>query len=267
LQKSRRDRRPQWLLATDDRVQLMFTQPIVLGALTGLASSAHCAAMCGPLAASACARRSPVASLARYQLGRMIGYAIAGALAGGVGRVIALSSLAPWLAGGVSVITALALLVLAQRVLRASSNAEVRERAAVIPLARLRDHTRRERRSPFARLSRVVPREPIALGAFTALLPCAALAAALLLAAGTQARISGAALMLGFAATSALGVLGGGIALTRITQLAGRLGPRALAVALTCAALYVGLRPFYGQVYGQAQTEPSHPAAAAPSCH
>src|SRR5688572_24576111 len=95
----------------------MLTQPIVLGALTGLASSLHCAAMCGPLAASICSRRSARTSLLRYQLGRLVGYGAAGALAGGLGHVLRVTSSAPWLAYTLPAITVVALLMLARKVL------------------------------------------------------------------------------------------------------------------------------------------------------
>lgn len=227
----------------------MLIQPIVLGALTGLASSAHCAAMCGPLAASSCSRAAPRVSLVRYQLGRLVGYGAAGAIAGGVGHVVQVSSFAPWLAYVVPAMTVLALLLLARRVLTGRS-----------ALAQLR---RREQPRPsplFAWLARVAPRDPSVIGALTALLPCAALAAALLLAAATQSRTAGAFLMLAFCATSALGVIGGGIMLARATQLGSRFAPRALALVLACAALYVGLRPIYHQLHAD------RAGATAPTC-
>lgn len=212
----------------------MLTQPIVLGALTGLASSMHCAAMCGPLAASTCSRRSPRTSLARYQLGRLAGYGAAGALAGGLGHVLRVTTSAPWLGYTLPAITVLALLVLARKVLGGQP--------ALVQLGRKID---RPRSALFERLARLAPRDPSVIGALTALLPCAALGAALLLAAATQSRAAGAALMLGFATTSAVGVIGGAFVLARVTQLGGRIAPRVLAAALACAALYVGLSPVY----------------------
>jgi sulfite exporter TauE/SafE len=149
----------------------------------------------------------------------------------------------------VPALTGLALLVLAYRVWSGRRGR----------LVQLSARTASDRPALFTRLVQLAPREPAVFGALTALLPCAALGAALVLAAGTQARASGAALMLGFAATSALGVLGGGIVLARITQVGGRIAPRVLATALVLAALYVGLRPLYRSI------EPG--AAMADSCH
>jgi sulfite exporter TauE/SafE len=228
----------------------MLTQPIVLGALTGLASSLHCAAMCGPLAASTCSRRAPRTSLLRYQLGRLAGYGAAGALAGGVGHVLRLTTSAPWLGYAVPAITVLALLALAHKVLGGRP-----------ALAQLGRKPEQPRSALFARLARLAPRDPSVVGALTALLPCAALGAALVLAAATQSRSAGAMLMLGFAATSALGVIGGAFVLARVTQVGGRVAPRVLAIALACAALYVGFVPVYRAFHS---ADASAPAA---SCH
>ena len=229
----------------------MLLQSLVLGAVTGLASSAHCAAMCGPLAASACAQQNARGSLLRYQAGRTAGYALAGAIAGGFGRALSVSSISPALMYVVPVVTALSLLLLARRVLGEQST-----------LVRLERKRARKRRTFFAWLARYAPADPGSLGALTALLPCAALGAALLLAATTQARASGAALTAGFAATTAIGVLGGAAALARLARLGGRHTPRLLATVLACAALYVGLTPLYRELRA-----PSPHAAHAPSCH
>lgn len=227
----------------------MLLQPLVLGAVTGLASSAHCAAMCGPLVATTCARRAAGGALLRYQAGRTAGYALAGAVAGGLGHAISLAAISPALGYAVPAVTALSLLMLARRVLG--------PRTALVQL-----ESKRERTSHFAWLARYAPRDPSAVGALTALLPCAALGAALLLAASTQARASGAALMAGFAATSAVGVLGGGAVLSRLARLDGRFAPRVLAAVLACAALYVGLSPIYRELSAQ-DARAAHP----PSCH
>lgn len=216
----------------------MLIQSFVLGAVTGLASSVHCAAMCGPLAASVCSRRPSRTALIRYQLGRTIGYAAAGAVAGGVGHVVQLSTFAAWLGYALPAMTVLALLALARSILGGSRP----------PLTQLRRAAEPKRSPLFAWLVRVAPRDPSIVGALTALLPCAALGAGLLLAATSQTRGAGAALMVGFAASSAIGVLCGGAVLSRVLPISGRMAPRAVAVLLACAALYIGLRPVYAQL-------------------
>jgi sulfite exporter TauE/SafE len=192
-------------------------------------------------------------ALVRYQLGRTLGYAAAGAVAGGVGHVVQLSSLAPWLGYAVPAMTVVALLALARRVLGGGNPALTKLRKVGEPT-----------RSPlFAWLARVAPRDPSAIGALTAFLPCAALGAALLLAASTQARSSGAVLMAGFATTSALGVLGGGALLGRLLRIGGHLAPRVVAVLLACAALYIGLRPVYARLRAHGADAP----AMSHACH
>jgi hypothetical protein len=73
--------------------------------------------------------------------------------------------------------------------------------------------------------------------------------------------------MLAFATTTALGALTGGFAIARLSQrsrrIGGQLAPRALAIALACAALFIGLRPLY---FSAAELSPTHPQHA-PACH
>lgn len=60
--------------------------PLLLGAfLAGLAGSPHCVMMCGPFAA-ACAR--PLPGLGAWHAGRLVTYAVLGAIAGAAGAVI-----------------------------------------------------------------------------------------------------------------------------------------------------------------------------------
>lgn len=56
----------------------------------GLATSLHCAGMCGPLACLACQKENcvRVESALHYQLARLISYALCGTLAGGVGWLV-----------------------------------------------------------------------------------------------------------------------------------------------------------------------------------
>ncbi len=65
----------------------MMSIPLVVGAfLAGLTGSPHCVLMCGPFA-SACAH--PRSGLGAWHAGRLLGYAILGAAAGGLGSVVA----------------------------------------------------------------------------------------------------------------------------------------------------------------------------------
>ena len=88
---------------------------LIGSALTlGLLGSTHCAVMCGPLAAAACSGCTSARwqDFARYQSGRLLGYAFAGALFGAAGaRALRLVPLA-------AAQTALALAIAAAALIR-----------------------------------------------------------------------------------------------------------------------------------------------------
>ena len=73
---------------------------LVLGALMlGLAGAPHCAAMCGPASGAllrGCSRQAPQASPIAFHAGRVLGYALAGAVAASsVGALAKLGQLSP----------------------------------------------------------------------------------------------------------------------------------------------------------------------------
>lgn len=143
----------------------------------GLASSAHCALMCGPLAACVLGSRGARGGVS-YQLGRLGSYGVAGALAGGVGGVLPATVAAQlsWLGAGVLVLSALGV-----GVGRGSAGGRwmggVLRRVAAWP---------EEVRG-------------LLLGAVTALLPCGVLASALLVAMATTEALAGSMVMAVFA--------------------------------------------------------------------
>jgi uncharacterized protein len=196
---------------------------ILIGFGLGAVSVPHCAAMCGPLATLACARSGRLSAPVRYQLGRTAGYALAGALAGHFGS--ALQVVAPGTSGWLvfSALAALACLALAYRLLRPRRSAE---------FIALRSTPKR--RSVFAVVAPLLPREPAAFGAATALLPCGALAAALLSAAATADATLGAATLLGFVTSSGAFLLA-----TSLLQRLLPAGRSQLVQQLTAAALVV----------------------------
>jgi sulfite exporter TauE/SafE len=227
----------------------MLLQSLVAGALAGLSSAPHCAVMCGPLCGASCSGRGRTSlALLRYQLGRTLGYGFAGALAGSLGH--GLSGLLDGASATalIAIATALSLALLATRAWRGAS--------ASLPVTlRITPRRRSNAGSLFATLGRLAPREPAVVGVLSAMLPCAALAAGLL--------IAGAVAMTGFAGASALGVLSGGWLLRWMTRLPGRPWPRTIAVALGVTALLVGLRPLYQAA--AASDRGADPAAHA--CH
>ncbi|GAB2521342.1 sulfite exporter TauE/SafE family protein [Lysobacter humi (ex Lee et al. 2017)] len=85
--------------------------------LTGLVGSGHCAVMCGGIATGFSAM-SPTAGW-RYviepNLGRVLGYAAAGAIAGGVGHAIVDVASLPWLPTALRVATGLVVLLIGLR--------------------------------------------------------------------------------------------------------------------------------------------------------
>jgi sulfite exporter TauE/SafE len=206
---------------------------IVSGLLAGAASAPHCFAMCGPLAlfsVAGGARGSAPARIARYQLGRLGAYAVVGAIAGVSG-----GALTAWLAPrptaiALALVVAAAMIFAAIRLVRTSPGK---------PLVTLR--TQRSRPPLSARIFAYVPREPLWIGAFSALLPCGALYTAVLLAVGAGAWTSGALVMIAFAITSGLGLLASAAIGERART--SKLGRRILAAVLIAGALVVVLRP------------------------
>jgi sulfite exporter TauE/SafE len=175
---------------------------VVAGFVAGLFSSAHCGAMCGPLACAA--SPSPLVKLdarprraprrwrepTAYHLARVIAYAAVGGSLGVAGEGVrhALSDIAPvlpWVMAAVLVLSALGLhhRLAAPAALKRLLGVWMRRSAEFSPLVRA-----------------------AAIGAATPLLPCAALYGLLLTAAATGSAFIGAGLMGAFAlgATPAL---------------------------------------------------------------
>lgn len=227
---------------------------LIAGAGAGLASAPHCAAMCGPLAACASARR-PLAGGLAYQGARLTAYAVAGALAGWGSR-FAQELLLGRTAGAVfSWSVAIALAILAHRLWRGPS-----ER-----LVRIGNEKRRP--SIGDRLLARMPKHPALLGAMTALLPCGALYAALALAAGGGGPLEGMLTMVSFGLVSGLGlVLVGALAARLRGWIAKPFVARSLATACLVAAIVFALRPIGDLTNGPAEAchAPAEAAATPP---
>ncbi len=95
--------------------------------MAGLLGGAHCAAMCGGIATGfqALSPRSGWATALETNLGRVGGYIVAGAVAGGLGQGIVQASRMPWLAVGSRMLVGVVLVLAALRLsgLLASSRA------------------------------------------------------------------------------------------------------------------------------------------------
>jgi uncharacterized protein len=163
----------------------------------GLAGSAHCAAMCGGIAAVVGAnvgtgsRRSPAAALL-FNGARLASYAVAGAgLAATVGSLAAAAPI-PQLALVLRLAAALVLAGLAVR-LAAGRDLLGAERLGTLAWTRLRPVLGRA-----ARLPPLV--RPAALGALWGFMPCGLVYSVLLVAAATGRPLTAAATMLAFGA-------------------------------------------------------------------
>ena len=91
--------------------------------LTGLVGSGHCALMCGGIATgfSAMAPGAGWRHVTEPNLGRVLGYSAAGAVAGGVGHAIVGVAELPWLPAALRVATGLVLLLVGLRLMGAEA--------------------------------------------------------------------------------------------------------------------------------------------------
>ncbi|MBX3247243.1 MAG: sulfite exporter TauE/SafE family protein [Myxococcales bacterium] len=201
---------------------MLITSAIVAGGVAGLASLPHCAAMCGPVAAFA-GRDGRTTGL--YLSGRFASYATTGALAGGFGGLAVGWLEAPLAQALLSWVLGLGLALTAWRLWRPT-------RGGLVQL----------RTKPSAPAGGRASLRATGLGLLTGVLPCGALAAALLLAAGSGDAASGALTMLAFALASAPALFGAGT-LAAWLRRSGLTTRRVLAVALALGAVVLMLRP------------------------
>jgi sulfite exporter TauE/SafE len=194
----------------------------------GVVNAIHCLAMCGPLAAASQAQRGDRTQL-RYLIGRGVSYTALGSFAGSVGQALAQSPWArwseialAWVLAGLLGYTALHLFGFARA-------------PGLIKLGR------GPRRPAMARLLARFALDPLLLGAATALLPCAALYAALLGSAALGDGGRGALFMFSFALVTSPAIAGGA-QLARLARL-GPAGRRTLGAIVLVSAVLTALRP------------------------
>ncbi len=215
-------------LALPSRMEIPFAA-IGAAAAAGLASSAHCAAMCGPLALAVCGApgREGVRAGLRYGGGRLAAYALTGSIAGALGSRLVRLLRGEHVQQVVSLALAAGLVFAAARVLR------TRTRSQLVPL-----RTRREGARPPA----------LATGLLTGFLPCGALAAGLMIAAGAATWWGGALAMASFAMASAPGLAAVVLAGASVGgRFRGAVTPgrrKAFGVALVLVAAWVAARPW-----------------------
>jgi sulfite exporter TauE/SafE len=209
------------------------------GAIAGLVSIPHCAAMCGPLSAFACGRAASRFAPLRYQAGRTVGYALAGGVMGYAGEMVTRSLSAAWTSAILSWTLAIALGATAWKLWATGPSARVAaENARLVALSPARPV-----RSGLDRLLALVPRDPLVFGVATALLPCGALYAALALAAGTTSVLGGVAVMLGFATASGVALVSAAWLARQLRVSQHHVAARVLAAALAVGAVFLAIRP------------------------
>jgi sulfite exporter TauE/SafE len=228
---------------------------VIAGAAAGLASVPHCTAMCGPLAAYACSGSPGAAGQGRYQLGRFMSYSVLGAIAGAVGGATAVSLPGAWGGALLSWSLAIGLGLAALRLWRRPQQ----------PLVTLRAKDAPAPESKTGRALQALGRHPFLVGLGTALLPCGALAAAVLIAASTGSALAGSLSMLAFSIVSGVGLVGAAWLFERFSRRPRPATSRALAAMLALGAILFVIRPVHALRHGGEPGchDPSIDAAAA----
>jgi hypothetical protein len=133
------------------------------------------------------------------------------------------------------------------------------------PLVPLRAKGDAASESTGSKALRALGRHPFFVGLGTAILPCGALAAAVLIAASTGAPALGALSMLAFAMVSGVGLVGAAWLFERFSRRPRPATSRILAVALALGALMFVIRPVHALRHGDpaaACHAPSHEGSA-----
>ncbi|MDH3653071.1 MAG: sulfite exporter TauE/SafE family protein [Myxococcales bacterium] len=208
---------------------------VIAGAAAGLASVPHCTAMCGPLAAYACSGKPGASGQSRYQLGRFISYSVLGAVAGTIGGATAVSLPHAWGSALLSWSLALGLGLAAFRLWRRPGQ----------PLVTL--HAKKDEQAPtlVSRALGGLGRHPFFVGLGTALLPCGALAAAVLIAASTGSTALGSLSMVAFAVVSGVGLVGATWLFERFARRPRPTTSRIVAVVLALGSILFVIRPVH----------------------
>lgn len=198
---------------------------VAAGALAGLGSSLHCAAMCGPLAQRVStgpvsgARRT---ASAEFAIGKIAAYGILGATVGTVGHAALVHHRTPTVEALIRGTIAVALAVAAWKLARSGAGGtEVLVQLTGRPM-------------PWAgalRRAWGAVKRPVLLGMVSAFLPCGALWTALLIAASYAYAPASAAVMVAFGIIGATSAAAGG-QLLRVLSARGRWGTAVVCISL-----------------------------------
>jgi sulfite exporter TauE/SafE len=213
--------------------------PIVLSlgtaAALGATSGVHCAAMCGPIAAVGSSVQGKLDKLLvlRYGLGRLSGYSLLGAIAGGIAAPLTTGETGEVVRLVLGVVVAILLLYRALVLVRPASGQRLVQFGRRSPVAVF-----------FQTLVRYVPRRGLGLGLATALFPCGALYAGVFAAASSGSALLGAAMMAVFAISSFPLLMLPAFAAAKLgNRLTGAWARKTGAVVLVLAAAWVVTPP------------------------
>ena len=251
---------------------------VTAAALLGLSTSLHCATMCGPLCAAACSRGGKHALL-RYQVGRGLGYSLAGVIAARFSAAFVDLLPHPFARILLPSLTALACVVVALQLWPAMISAKptlVKLRPKKKPREDIDAGEYNPEKAARTRpirtsLLALLPRNTWVLGIGTTLLPCGALAGALLMAAGQGNGLAGGLFMLAFALVSGFSITVPAVLSRALSRASARSlwGLRRMAaiglVALAIIMISSPLRALWlhpGASHGGASSQHVHP-----SCH
>jgi sulfite exporter TauE/SafE len=224
---------------------------LVTAFLAGLLGSGHCFGMCGGIAGSLGAlsgmgSRSAAWPALQFNLGRLLGYAVLGALAAGIlgaaGEIMALKPVGKWLRG----LTALMVLLIGLRFLLDWRGLDVIEKGGSVLWRRIMPLAVRisQRHDWIGRLG---------LGVCWGFLPCGLVYTVLVTAASTGSAVAGGATMLAFGAGTLPAMLGLTLAAPALsTFLSDRFVRRIVGFSLVVLAAWMFLTLVAGHSAGHA---------------
>ena len=198
----------------------------------GFLGSAHCALMCGPLAAAGCAGPARGRAALAYLLGRAVSYAFAGALLGHAGGSLAREL--SWRGFQEGAILAVAAVAAARGIFLLTNL----PRRGLVKLGPPRGPSRWVRT-----LAGWIPRRGLGLGLATGAFPCGLLGAGWALAASTQEAAGGALVMLVFSLATAPALLLPIVAARWLDRCRARLTPAWQGALWVALAVWIGARP------------------------
>lgn len=213
----------------------MILESAILTALaTGVLGSAHCAAMCGPLAVAGCSSGNTLSPrrVAGYFVGRTIAYTTVGAVLGHLGHhALCLLPMA--------VLEAIAITLVAGAAAHRGFTL-LRRRAPPPTLLQLGA----KRTKPFLGVvAGLLPRRGLGLGLATGVMPCGLLLPAWALAAGTASAPAGAAVMAVFSFATLPGLVVPLAGRRLLQRMLSRLPASFYGVAWCALALWIAARP------------------------